>query len=560
MSFTTFLYVLPELFVFTSSFWLLSLGLISFSKFTGPYSLPGQRFSWGYFHKYSLDLRRSSLETFRSFFVVTFFIAAFLVLLCYDYFVSSEAVFYVICYGSYDVSYFTAFAKLVVSLSFVFFVLLLLVYYDCGLQLRFRGFSMGFEAFYLILLALLSSLFIVSSSSFLSFYLSLELQTLILYVLVSLNRVSATATEGALKYLILGALSTGLMLFGISLFYGLTSLLSFFEASTFFSMLKYTPSPYFPDLISFSLVLIFSSFFFKFSIFPFYIWAPDVYEGSPTPVMIFIAIFGKLGVLFLLVKLLILLDLPNSLFVSEFSSGILTDVVVLLSFLTVFVGSVGGLFQSKIKRLWGYSAVTNLGFVFLALSTFSGGGFSSAVLYLLFYTLLNFLFFSVYVSFKFRTGTVWSDLRYLAQLGYIRDISSFFYYALCFVLISFLSFPPLLNFIMKLYVLWAVYFELTSPSIFLIVSFLLLNLIASFYYLRLYRFIVSQRRSDFFYAPIFYAPVPSSAYSVCVLFILLYLSALVYHNQLYTFLDTVFNSYSVPPDVDGGPLRSPFLK
>ena len=539
-----FFYILPEMFVIFASLYIFVLGLISFTYFSVS---PSGLFSWGRSWKYNLDLNRKLVNTQSSFFIVVFLSSFFLCIILYDFLDGSTTLFIVLFYGAYDISYFTSFAKLLVSIAFLFYLFTLHTYYAGNVNSKFYGFSMSFESFFLMFLALLASIFIVSSANFLSFYLSLELQTLILYVLVSMNRTSATSTEGGLKYLILGALSTGLLLFGISLFYGLTSLINFFEISIFFSLLKYSAGHLFAGLISISLIFIFFSFFFKFSIFPFHLWTPDVYEGSPTPIMVFIAVFGKFSILFLLIKLLLLLDLPNNIFTMGIIPSFIIDMFLFFSFVTVLVGSVGGLFQSKIKRLWGYSAITNLGFIFLGLSTFSVLGFSAAALYLSFYTLLNFIFFTFYTSVKFRTGFVWSDLRYLGQLGYSRVVSLPFYYTMCFVLVSFLSFPPLLNFIMKVYVLWAVYYDLTYPTVYPIILFLLVNLIASFYYLRLYRFFLVQSKDEYFYPPIFYKSVSYSSYFILFIFLVIYVLCLVYNNSIFSFFNLVFSSYASSP-------------
>jgi NADH-quinone oxidoreductase subunit N len=459
-------------------------------------------------------------------------------------------------YGSYDVSNFVYFGKALVSLTFLMFGVLLYFYYGGGEVSKRTNFLFNFEAFYLLLLILLASLLIVSCNNFLSFYVNLELQSFILYILVSLNRTSAMSTEAGLKYLVLGALSTGLLLFGISLVYGVTSILNFYEYSIFFRLLNNLDNSIGVLVIVFlGLFFVFFSFFFKFSIFPFHSWTPDVYDGSPTPIMVFVTVFGKFSILFLLVKLLFFLSdlgyLLSSLHYNFITVGwyyglpSLNSFFIYSGFITIVIGAVGGLVQSRIKRLWGYSAITNLGFIFIALGSFSILGYASAILYLALYIVVNFLFFSFYVSVKFRTSGVWVEPLYLGQFGYFKSVSKIVYVTLCLVLVSFLSFPPLMNFVMKFYVLWTTYVSLGGFGAYQIALLLLANLVASFYYLRLYRFVTVENHSEYSYAPIFYRKLNYSEQLVILFFVVVYFVALLYNNYFYNFLVDLIGTLGV---------------
>jgi NADH:ubiquinone oxidoreductase subunit 2 (subunit N) len=355
------------------------------------------------------------------------------------------------------------------------------------------------------------------------------------------------STEAGLKYLVLGALSTGLLLFGISLVYGVTSVLNFYEYSIFFRLLNYLDDSIGILVIALlGFFFIFFSFFFKFSIFPFHSWTPDVYDGSPTPVMVFVTVFGKFSILFLLVKLLfflsdlgyLLANLHYNFTAVGWFHGLpsLNSFFIYSGFITIMIGAVGGLVQSRIKRLWGYSAITNLGFVFIALGSFSTLGYASAILYLTFYVVVNFLFFSFYVSVKFRSSRVWNEPLYLGQFGYFKSVSKLVYLALCLVLVSFLSFPPLLNFVMKFYVLWTTHASLGGFGAYQIVLLLIANLIASFYYLRLYRFVTVENHSEYSYAPVFYRKLGYFAHLAVLFFVVVYFVILFYNNYFYNFL------------------------
>lgn len=542
-----FLYTIPELYIFFGSLVFLVMGLLSFNYYSGSHLLDKTSFRWGHFYPYTINLLRGSIDCFRSYIGATFILSSFLFFISFEYFYNSSGLLEVLMYGSYDISNFVYFGKVLVSLTFLMFGVLLYFYYDGGDISKRTSFLFNFEAFYLLLLILLASLLVVSCNNFLSFYVNLELQSFILYILVSLNRTSAMSTEAGLKYLVLGALSTGLLLFGISLVYGVTSVLNFYEYSIFFRLLNYLDDSIGVLVITFlGFFFIFFSFFFKFSIFPFHSWTPDVYDGSPTPVMVFVTVFGKFSILFLFIKLLFFLSdlgyLLSSLHYNFTAVGLyhglpsLNSFFIYSGFATVVIGAVGGLVQSRIKRLWGYSAITNLGFIFIALGSFSILGYASAILYLTFYIVINFLFFSFYVSVKFRTSKIWNEPLYLGQFGYFRFVGRLVYLTLCLVLVSFLSFPPLLNFVMKFYVLWTTYVSLGGFGVYQVTLLLFANLIASFYYLRLYRFITVENHSEYSYAPVFYRKLGYSANFVILFFIVVYFIVLLYNNYFYNFL------------------------
>lgn len=542
-----FLYTVPEFYVFFGSLVFLVLGLLSFNYYSGSHLLDKTSLRWGHFYPYTINLLRGSVDCFRSFIAAILALSLFLFFVSFEYFYNSGGLVEVLMYGSYDVSNFVYFGKVLVSLTFLMFGGLLYFYYEGGAISKRASFLFNFEAFYLLILILLASLLIVSCNNFLSFYVNLELQSFILYILVSLNRTSAMSTEAGLKYLILGALSTGLLLFGISLVYGVTSILNFYEYSIFFRLLNYLDDSIGVLIIGFlGFFFIFFSFFFKFSIFPFHSWTPDVYDGSPTPIMIFVTVFGKFSILFLFIKLLFFLsDLGYLLSSLHYNFTVvgqyyglpsLNSFFIYSGFITIVIGAVGGLVQSRIKRLWGYSAITNLGFVFIALGSFSTLGYASALLYLTFYVIVNFLFFSFYVSVKFRTSKIWSEPLYLGQFGYFKSVNKLVYLTLCLVLVSFLSFPPLLNFVMKFYVLWTTYVSLAGFGAYQIALLLIANLVASFYYLRLYRFVTVENHSEYSYAPVFYRKLSYSANSIIIFFIAVYFAILLYNNHFYNFL------------------------
>lgn len=539
-----FLYLTAELFICFGLLSLLILGSISFVFYGGSYLGAESVFSWGFCHM--VGLLSNLIDCFKPFLLTLFSVSVLVLYLAYNPSFMIIEVFEVLLYGAYDFSSFVGFGKFLVVLTFLGFLAVLFVYFEGGKLSKSASFFLSFEAFFMFGLIFLASFLIVSSSNFMVFYINLELQTFILYILVSFNRMSPRSAEVGLHYLILGSLSTGILLFGISLFYGVTSIISFYESSIFFSLIDLEFNNFRLNvwLISIiSIFILFLSFFFKLSMVPFHFWTPEVYEGAPTPIMMLVSVFGKFSILFVFVKILVLFSFSGFSFYPLFSSPYefeFNNFFMFVGLLTLFFGSVGGLYQSRFKSLWGYSAVANFGFVALALSGLSLPAYAAAVLYLTFYIVVSFAFFYAYSLVKSRVGLGWLEPLYLAQFSYFRFVSVIAHLVVCFMLISLLSFPPFLSFLAKFYVLYVVYASSIPFGPVLIGLFLFVNLISSFYYLRLYRFMSVEGRAEYFYNPVFYR-VPTCLFYIPVCIVLaFYFYVLIRSNTYLIFLiDTI---------------------
>ena len=231
-----------------------------------------------------------------------------------------------------------------------------------------------FEYPLLILFSILGMLVMLSSNDFITLYLGLELQSLSLYVLASTKKDSLKSSEAGLKYFILGALASGFFLFGVSLLFGITGTTSF----TLLSFNYLNPNEI-SLLLIFSVVLIISSMAFKLSIAPFHMWTPDVYEGAPTSITAFFAIVPKIAAIGVLMRILYIAlgDVHTIWFQLVFALGLLS----------IFVGAFGALFQKNIKRLMAYSAISNVGYIFLALSLGSQLGLEASLIYITVYSI-----------------------------------------------------------------------------------------------------------------------------------------------------------------------------
>lgn len=283
----------------------------------------------------------------------------------------------------------------------------------------------AFEYFVLILLSFLGLCLLVSSKDFLSLYLSLEIQSLAFYVLASFQRQSAFSTEAGLKYFLLGAVSSGFLLLGISFIYGLTGSTSFDVLSNLIDNQIF---------ISFSLVLFSLGLFFKLGAAPFHIWVPDVYEGAPTSVSIFFAAIPKLGIILILIRVL---------HATYNCISIWQILLVGLGLLSILVGSLLALKQNKIKRLLAYSGVSHVGYALLSLGCGSLEGNQACVIYVFLYILTSIFLWGLILCLEenksrtrflsdiiqwFQTNPLlgWSSVLVIFSLGGIPPLGGFF--------------------------------------------------------------------------------------------------------------------------------------
>ena len=230
----------------------------------------------------------------------------------------------------------------------------------------------------LILSSILGMMVMISSNDLIVFYMGLELQSLSLYVLASFNRDNLLSTESGLKYFVLSALSSGLLLYGCSIVYG-------FAESTNFNQILYNSSQEQYGL-TFGMVFILVGLAFKISAVPFHMWAPDVYEGSPTSVTIFFAILPKIAALTVFIRFLYV---PFANMIEQWQT-----IIVFISIASMVLGAVAAIGQKNLKRLVAYSSISHMGYALAGLSTGTNQGIQSSITYISIYLVMNLAFFS----------------------------------------------------------------------------------------------------------------------------------------------------------------------
>ena len=326
-----------------------------------------------------------------------------------------------------------------------------------------EGFA-RFEYAVLMLLAALGMMLMVSSGNLLGLYMGLELQSLSLYVLASIRRDSIRSAEAGMKYFVLGALSSGMLLFGISLIYGFTGSIDFVEIASAVSANS--------DLnlgLTFGMVFVLAALAFKISAVPFHMWTPDVYEGAPTSVTAFFAMVPKLAAVALIIRLLM----------GPFAS--LTDqwqqIIWFIAAASILWGGFAGIAQSNIKRMLAYSSIANIGFALMGLVCANEEGVGAALVYMALYMVMTAGAFGV-VMYLRRDGLSAERIDDLAGLS---QSHRFLAYIMAFFMFSMSGIPPLAGFFGKLVVLKA---AVASGFYVLAVLGVLGSVVACFYYLR----------------------------------------------------------------------------
>nr|YP_009646645.1 NADH dehydrogenase subunit 2 [Picocystis salinarum]QBX98525.1 NADH dehydrogenase subunit 2 [Picocystis salinarum] len=326
----------------------------------------------------------------------------------------------------------------------------------------------AFEYGPLVLLAVLGMLCMVSSADLLTLYLSLELQGLCLYVLAALQRTSPFAAEAGLKYFLLGAFSSGVFLLGCSLLYGTTGTTQWHAFATLgFGGGQTEVSP----ALLLGVLCLFVGLLFKLAAAPFHVWAPDVYEGAPTPVTCFFAVAPKVALLAALMRLALQSFYE---FALPWQQGLL-----LCSLLSLLVGALGAMAQSHLKRLLAYSSIGHVGYMLLALACGTLEGAQALHLYLAFYLCTALCSFGVLLALQGVGGGRPRMLSDLAQLGVANPALAF---TLAVALFSMAGIPPLAGFLGK----WAVFGAALGAQYYgLAVVGVLTSVVSCFYYLRL---------------------------------------------------------------------------
>jgi NADH-quinone oxidoreductase subunit N len=325
----------------------------------------------------------------------------------------------------------------------------------------------------LILSSVLGMMVMISSNDLMVFYMGLELQSLALYVLATFNRDQLKSSEAGLKYFVLSALSSGLLLYGCSLIYG-------FSGSTNFNIIsnQLNSNEY---VLTFGIVFILVGLAFKISAVPFHMWAPDVYQGSPTTVTLFFTMVPKIAALTVFIRFLYV---PFLNLIDQWQM-----IIVFLSIASMLFGAIAAIGQTNIKRLIAYSSIGHIGYTLAGLATGSNEGIQSSIVYISIYIIMNLALFSCLLMLK-RNNEYYEEIEDLSGLSKNHPLLSL---SLLIILFSLAGIPPLAGFFAKFYIFKAV---LEQSMYFLAIVGLLSTVIAAFYYLRVIKIIYFDKEKE----------------------------------------------------------------
>jgi NADH-quinone oxidoreductase subunit N len=361
--------------------------------------------------------------------------------------------------GMFQDDGFARFAKVVILLSAAAVLVM-------GQEYLARAGILKFEYPLLIALSVVGMMVMVSAGDLMALYMGLELQSLALYVIAAMRRDSARSTEAGLKYFVLGALSSGLLLYGASLTYG-------YAGTTLFSGIIAAANGHAPLGLLIGLVFVLSGLAFKISAVPFHMWTPDVYEGSPTPVTAFFATAPKMAAMGLLARVM-----------HDAFGGITADwqqILALLSVLSMFLGAVAAIGQTNIKRLMAYSSIAHMGFALMGLASGTVFGVQAMLIYMAIYVTMNVGTFAFILSMQ-RDGQPITDIASLNNYSQAHPARAL---AMTVLLFSLAGVPPFLGFFGKFYVLRAAY---EGGLAWLAIAGVIASVIGAFYYLRMVYF------------------------------------------------------------------------
>ena len=350
---------------------------------------------------------------------------------------------------------FSLFAKLLILIS-SFFILIISKKYIVDTK------NNKFEYPIIVLLSILGMFFMVSSNDLILFYLGLELQSLSLYILASIDRDNLKSSEAGIKFFVLSALSSGLLLYGCSLLYG-------FTGSTNFEVIASNTADSTIGII-FAMVFILVGLAFKVSAVPFHMWTPDVYEGSPTSVTSFFSVVPKVAGIVIFIRFMYL---PFQEILDQWKY-----ILVFISIASMILGAVAAIGQNNIKRLIAYSSIGHIGYAIEGMTPGTENGFKSTLIYISIYAVMNIGVFACIFLMK-RNGKYIEDIQELSGASKNHPLMSL---SLLIILSSLAGIPPMAGFFAKFYVFMAV---IESGMFTLAVIGLVTTVVSAFYYIRI---------------------------------------------------------------------------
>jgi len=358
---------------------------------------------------------------------------------------------------------FAVFIKNIVLISLILCISISLTY------VKHENFH-KYEYFLLLGLASVGMLTIISSNDLITMYIGIEIQSLCFYIIAAIKVYNNFSTEAGLKYFILGAFSSGLLLFGCSFIYGSLGTTNFTDMKVLFNHFDEAVDN--PKTLILGILFVIIAILFKVGAAPFHMWLPDVYEGVPTIVTAIYSIVPKIAIFSLFVKLNISLMYENNFYFEQ--------TLLCCAGLSIIIGTLGALYQTKIKRLLAYSAISHVGFLLIGFTVFTNWSIFSLFFYLMIYILISINVFSVVLVLRKIDNNL--KIKKINELAILFKSNPLLAINFCLILFSIAGIPPLVGFYSKLYIFIS---AIKSEYYFIVLLAAVFSVIASMYYIRL---------------------------------------------------------------------------
>ena len=375
-------------------------------------------------------------------------------------------------YSAYTLNEFTNIFK------FILLVGSLMIFHYTYKHLKFLK-ILKIEYFTISLLGLIGTMIMISANSLLMLYLGIELLSLSLYALIGFNKKSSLSSEAAIKYYVLGAMSSGILLFGISLIYGFTGSIGYDDIASQLINIDINSVDYIA--IIFGIIFITASLCFKFGAAPFHMWVPDIYQGSLISTTILLSTLPKIAVFIVFLKLYFI---PFILLREVWS-----DILIFVGMLSIVIGSLFALTQENIKRLLAYSAISNIGFIILSLGLISIDGIQASLYYTVVYSLTALASFGIITHITSNSN----GIEKITDLSGLSKTHPYFAFLILITMLSSAGIPPLIGFHAKLMVIKAL---ISSSYIILSIIVVIMTVVSAYYYLKVIKTIYFDNRED----------------------------------------------------------------
>tara|TARA_B100001057_G_scaffold164608_1_gene165150 strand:+ start:432 stop:1862 length:1431 start_codon:yes stop_codon:yes gene_type:complete len=375
-------------------------------------------------------------------------------------------------YDAYELSNFTN------NIKFILIIGSLVIFHYTYNHLSHIN-NLKIEYFTISLLGLVGTMIMVSANSLLMLYLGIELLSLSLYALIGFNKKSALSSEAAIKYYVLGAMSSGILLFGISIIYGFSGSILYSDIASKMLLINTESVEYIA--IIFGIIFITASLCFKFGAAPFHMWVPDIYQGSLISTTVLLSTLPKVAVFVVFLKLYFIPFLALKF--------IWSDILIFVGMLSIIVGSIFALTQENIKRLLAYSAISNIGFIILSIGLVTISGLQASLYYTIVYSLTALASFGIITHITTNSHGI-ENIKDLAGLSKTHP---YFAILILLTMLSSAGIPPLIGFHAKLIVIKSL---IDSSFILLSIIVVLMTVISAYYYLRIIKTIYFDDREE----------------------------------------------------------------